>query len=526
MKRNLLLKCICLVLIIAGNSYGQTYKYSKAYNHSGAGQDNANAICATYDNCNFIVGSVDSNPVLIKMDSAGVPMFSKQFVNTASKFTVITPTNDSCYMLGGILYNTSTGKQNMYLVKVNILGDTIWTKAITQTNNATIYSIQQTADSGYVMTGCITSMTVAPYTTVFVTKTDSLGNVEWNQKFVSGTKENIGRSVKQTPDGGYAVLFSFQMTSVTNDRLVLMKLDMNGIIQWSNEYYSTISTFYSYSANDLSVTPSGITVHYRTNYDLAFFKTDYTGTILWDRAYYSPWGAYSSIYYGLPKMLVTKNGGYIAISGEEGCDCYSIAIKIDSIGNIVFVKELEFNAMGVSESKDNGYTFLGSGSLIAVGRNPSSIYSEIGLIKTDTLGNGITCLFPASSNVDTLNLLPASLSPSVTGGGTTTYKKGISILTPSLLYNNGCILIWGGIDENSLSNVSIYPNPTASDFTISGLQGECNIEIYDAMGKSIFATSTSDEKINLHLNNYSKGIYFYRVTTKDHSINQGKISLQ
>jgi agmatine/peptidylarginine deiminase len=72
-----------------------------------------------------------------------------------------------------------------------------------------------------------------------------------------------------------------------------------------------------------------------------------------------------------------------------------------------------------------------------------------------------------------------------------------------------------GINEMSVSDVTIYPNPTTGELTIESGKSEIeNVEIFDIVGKKQlsyhFISSSSHHNINIsHLNN---GVYFAKIT--------------
>lgn len=75
------------------------------------------------------------------------------------------------------------------------------------------------------------------------------------------------------------------------------------------------------------------------------------------------------------------------------------------------------------------------------------------------------------------------------------------------LYNASTV---GIIESNNNSQINIYPNPTISTFSISGIDKKDfqYIEVSDLMGKLILKTT---EYSNIDLSNFDKGIYFYKV---------------
>ena len=63
------------------------------------------------------------------------------------------------------------------------------------------HSVQQTTDDGYIIAGATNCYGNCD---VWLTKTDSNGNEEWNKTF-GGSNSDSGHSVQQTTDGGYII---------------------------------------------------------------------------------------------------------------------------------------------------------------------------------------------------------------------------------------------------------------------------------------------------------------------------------
>jgi hypothetical protein len=88
--------------------------------------------------------------------------------------------------------------------------DTLWTKTYGGENQELGYSVQQTTDGGYIITGHTMSFGAGGQD-VWLVKTDASGDTLWT-KAIGGSAQDEGHSVQQTTDGGYVVAGSFWWT--------------------------------------------------------------------------------------------------------------------------------------------------------------------------------------------------------------------------------------------------------------------------------------------------------------------------
>jgi hypothetical protein len=70
------------------------------------------------------------------------------------------------------------------------------------------------------------------------------------------------------------------------------------------------------------------------------------------------------------------------------------------------------------------------------------------------------------------------------------------------------------VSELSLDAISIYPNPTRDNVTVTMSSASASIEIIDAQGKLLNATQVvNGDKIDL--STYETGMYIFRVKTEN-----------
>ena len=68
------------------------------------------------------------------------------------------------------------------------------------------------------------------------------------------------------------------------------------------------------------------------------------------------------------------------------------------------------------------------------------------------------------------------------------------------------------VDENGLSKVLVYPNPSNGVFNIQG-QGIRKIEVFNAFGQAVVSEETCNDHLQIDLSRYADGCYMLRVVT-------------
>ena len=108
------------------------------------------------------------------------------------------------------------GSYDVYLIRTDSHGDTLWTKTFGGSWSDAAWSVQQTADSGFVVAGTWVHEAGA-VDAVYVVKTDPSGDTLWT-RFYGGLVYDNGYSVRQTEDGGYIVAGYSDVLRPTHER--------------------------------------------------------------------------------------------------------------------------------------------------------------------------------------------------------------------------------------------------------------------------------------------------------------------
>ena len=271
---------------------------------------------------------------LIRTDSLGDTLWTRTYGGSEHDLGYcVQQTRDKGYIIVGET-NSFSGGDDAYLIKTNSLGDTAWTRTYGGASDDHGYSVQQTKDGGYIIAGATYSFG-AGYDVYLIT-TDSLGDTLWTRTY-GGSEHDLGHSVQQTKDGGYII--GGGTMSFGGDDVYLIRMDSLGETLWTRTC-GGIQSDYGYSVQqtlDGGYIAAGLTAsHFGDSCDVYLVKTDSVGETLWTRTYGGTlwdWGR---------SVLRTEDGGYAIAGftesfGAGGYDFY--LIKTDSLGQVVGITE-------------------------------------------------------------------------------------------------------------------------------------------------------------------------------------------
>ncbi len=299
--------------------------------------------------------------------------------------TDIAATFDHGYIMAGYSHSSTgdlTSNQagfDYWVVKLDSVGVIKWQTSIGGERHDRAYSIIQTADSGYVVTGGSASFKGLAYVDadVYTVKLDRNGKIVW-QNIFRGSQDEEGNSVIQTADGGYAVAgYTYSSDGdIVNKRgsLLVLKLTANGTLQWQKTYGGTgidvANSIIQTKTGELLVAGKTSSIdndvtnnHGKSDYWL--LKLDTAGNMIWQKTY---GGTEDDFAYDVKQ---TREGGYI-LSGSSSSfrnpgsdpEFYYWLIKLDTSGTVQWTtpvnNEYTFHPYSIEQTTDDGYIVGGS----------------------------------------------------------------------------------------------------------------------------------------------------------------------
>jgi len=111
-------------------------------------------------------------------------------------------TTDGGYIITGGTGSYGESDGDFYLIKTDSNGNKIWHKTFGDIWYDKSFSVTQTSDGGYIITGL--TCPIFGWANVWLIKTDSNGNKVWDKTF-GGDGLSGGRSVSETSDGGFII---------------------------------------------------------------------------------------------------------------------------------------------------------------------------------------------------------------------------------------------------------------------------------------------------------------------------------
>ncbi len=490
------------------------------------------------------IGSLDF--FISKLDSSGNFLWAKSIGGigaTIESYSIAIDANGNVYLTGalygtadfdpdtGIFNLTSAASHDIFISKYDSWGNFVWAKVIGGTEMDYGNAIAVDAANNVYATGVFKgtvdfdpdslinfNLTSAGNFDIFISKLDSSGNFVW-AKTIGGTDDDEGRSItidsydnvyttgtfNGTSDFNPNSSGSYNLTSGGYEDVFISKLNSMGNFIWARAFSGT----YPEIGWSLAVDGSGNVYTTGGFYGTTDFDPDSTAN------------------YNLTSFLIGYWDIFIA--------------KLDSSGNFVWAKRMggTEDDLGISiaiDASGNVYTLGRFDGTVDFNPGPGTYNltsvgtADIFISKLNNSGNFVWAKAFGGTGWDIGKSisLDANNNIYVTGWFTSSaiYFDLFSLTNTDITspYTSDMFIAKLGAINTGIEylinndNVSVYPNPSTSHFTISlpSNNKKTEVTITDITGKIIYTTTiTNSEKIEVNTKDFSAGVYLVQIQIGD-----------
>ena len=237
---------VCLIKI---DATGQKI-WQRTY--GGPGSEEANSVIQTSDGGYLLIGWTDSfgagydDIYLLRVNSTGDSLWAKTFgsIFYDKGFSAVETSDGGFLIVSGLGY-FGYYPIDTYLIRMDENGDTLWTSSVGGSYSDACCSIIESNDSGYLLAGWTMSFGAGQHD-VFVIKIDTLGQMLWHKAY-GGANSDVGRSINPTSDGGSIVTGYTQSFGAGGYDLYIIRNDYKGDSLWT-ETFGGANSDYGWSA--------------------------------------------------------------------------------------------------------------------------------------------------------------------------------------------------------------------------------------------------------------------------------------
>ena len=442
---------------------------------------------------------------LIKIDDSGNLIWQNCF-DYAHAFRIVKAIgNPYYYLIGGAALEPYPDDYNLWVAKIDSLGNIIWERALGNTIGVLggdQYG-EPTADGGVIATAQIDSEggDISNWHGGYdgwVIKLDSAGNTEWDQSIGSSQFEFVN-GIIQTSDGGYLAGLYGKPNGIGGNvdcivypapggaDAIVFKMDSLGNPEWHQCYGGSgpeavnrlleVENGYLIAgiggSNDGDLEGSG----WHGDHDVWLIKVDFEGKIIWQKCYGGSNGESPK------KIFQTSDGGFMVFANTQSFNGDVIGnpsnsperpsiwiFKVDSIGNLLWQQciggHTTERVYGVVKHNDYKYTIAGE------------------------------MRYSPSGDVNCSNF--------VYGSQQNYWVFGISDTTVNVVENDA-----------EIAEIKVYPNPANSqlniDFPVDYQVLNTTIEIVDINGRTAFKTKPVSYTNQINIKQLNPGLYIVKI---------------
>ncbi|HRH64785.1 MAG TPA: T9SS type A sorting domain-containing protein [Bacteroidia bacterium] len=361
----------------------------------GDGYQDGMAIHSTSDGGYIIAGTSTSdstaftNILLMKVDSLGDSLWTKTYGGPGGNDfpSAIIETQDGGFLISATTYSLSYQAPNFsdwWILRTDAFGDTLWTKIIRKPNNDRMWHISENDDRTFLACGWLS---VNGYARATMIKFSETGDSLWSVQ-IGSSGNSYAQYCMQNYDGNY----------------LLAGASLSGTFQGMIMQFDTAGSFITYHSYDKTVTAEiintvehlsqgGYLISAKTGtingYNIWVLRTNDNWDTLWTKTFNDPIYLYDTE--AKFAFAATADGGCI-FGGSKftGNSSEAVLYRLDPTGALIWTNYFGGSTAGEDKANallsfdDGGFIFSGQTGLIT---NDSA---DIYIVRTDTNGNVTT----------------------------------------------------------------------------------------------------------------------------------------
>jgi hypothetical protein len=303
----------------------------------------AEAIVESYDGSFYICGSTNRGSqygtysvLLVKTNSSGQSLWSNTYGGHGDDYgSQILVSMDNNIVICGFTYSFNAGgMSDIYLVKVDSKGDTLWTKSYHDDDQEIPFHFMQTRNGEYLVTG--TNEDNSQDSELYLLKTDVSGNKIWDKKIGPPTWK-WGYCTLELNNGDLLTC-GHHTVGEGYSQVLMVKTDAQGNVFWESEIGESNLSFKANamkqnSDGTFTITGSSYDVSTMTD-DILLLKTDQSGNQIWLKKFggkATDWGI-NIIKDDNDVNIIT---GTTFSNGDDPQEGNIFMIRVDSSGNFL-----------------------------------------------------------------------------------------------------------------------------------------------------------------------------------------------
>lgn len=247
-----------------------------------------NTLAVVLCSCLLVLGAIPGERHTLESQISVVWMKTYGGVKS-DKGYFVQPTFDGGFILTGETNSFGSGDCDVWLLKINEVGDTVWTRTYGGKNYDWGEAVVQTSDGGFLIVGGTKSFGSGG-TDVWLIRTDSSGDTLWTRTF-GGKGDDWAEEVAQTTDGGFIIPGWTNSTPNGDFDALLIRCDASGNLVWSRTYGGPRDD----AAKSVQCTVdggffvAGLTKSFGAgSSDVWIIRTNQAGDTLWTRTFGGP----------------------------------------------------------------------------------------------------------------------------------------------------------------------------------------------------------------------------------------------